>query len=242
MSLSNQLQEAFGKPEAEVGDERKWKAGTFVKTAKGWIRKAAEKAKEAATKEKASEVAKKAAEKGKTAAKGISGAARKLVSDADYRAQVGKQAGEAIRRKSKKTAEHIVDELKELKDAGAALKKVGLRQELTGHDKKALKAAAKVIGTTVAGTVVMGGIGHLTVAALAEHFVAETLLKSAGRAALFASFMPRGGWLFLEQSEEEQVQGLVDQILKHVAQEFENLGSMSSDEIEKILAGIEKEG
>jgi hypothetical protein len=267
--IADQLQEAILTERGfDVGTERKWKEGTFVKKAQGWVEKstgkplaafkmgagAAKKAVGAGT-EKAKEVPQKvarAAEKGKEAVakapeaiktaskgilakiKGLPADAKKLVTDRKHRSEMGKKMGEALKRKSTAAVKNVVGELKELKDGGAALKKLAMRQKLDAHDKHALKESAKAIGMTVAGTIAMGGIGHLTAAALGTHFAAETLVKHVGRAALFAD-LQRSGWPIYE-SDEDAIREVVERVIAKVTQELNGLGSMSDEQIAAILS------
>jgi hypothetical protein len=90
----------------------------------------------------------------------------------------------------KKGAKH---EVEEFKSAGEGVTKFFKGEKLTGHEKKALKAVAiKVVTTAVFGAA-FGGLSH-GVAAFGKHVamefiphvVGETILKGAGKAALFA--------------------------------------------------------
>jgi hypothetical protein len=90
----------------------------------------------------------------------------------------------------KKGAKH---EVEEFKAAGEGVTKFFKGEKLSGHEKKALKAVAiKVVTTAVFGAA-FGGLSH-GVAAFGKHVamefiphvVGETILKGAGRAALFA--------------------------------------------------------
>ena len=90
----------------------------------------------------------------------------------------------------KKGAKH---EVEEFKAAGEGVTKFFKGEKLSGHEKKALKAVAiKVVTTAVFGAA-FGGVSH-GVAAFGKHVamefiphvVGETILKGAGRAALFA--------------------------------------------------------
>ena len=90
----------------------------------------------------------------------------------------------------KKGAKH---EVEEFKAAGEGVGKFFKGEKLSHHEKDALKAVAiKVVTTAVFGAA-MGGLGH-GVAAFGKHVaiefiphvVGETILKGAGRAALFA--------------------------------------------------------
>lgn len=261
-TVAAELEGALHERGFKVGTERKWAQGTVVKTAKGWIDKATGKPATpgagggeaepgaAPEKTKGDEVAEPASVAGKAKAalakapavakgllakiKGFPADARKLVTDRDFRAKTGHAMAAALKRKSLDAAKGAVAEVRELKDAGHALKKLALRQKLSKHDKHALKGAAKAIGTTIAGTIAIGGIGHLTVAALGTHFVAETLLKNAARAALFAH-VAMHGWPIYED-DDAAVEEVVERIIKHVMTKLEGLGDMSDDELAAILA------
>lgn len=166
--------------------------------------------------------------------KGLPEAAKRLVTDRKHRTEVGKQMGEALKRKGTSAVKHVVGELKELGDAGKAMKKMALRQKLDKHDKHALKEAAKTIGATIAGTIALGGIGHITAAALGTHFAAETLIKHVGRAALFAD-LQRSGWPIYEDDDAAMGE-VVERVIAKVGQELSGLGSLSDDQMADILA------
>jgi hypothetical protein len=248
----------------KIGTERKWSQGTVIKTAKGWIDKATGKSAtpgagggpesgaepekdaddaddEVAEPTSIADKAKSALAKAPAIAKGLLAKikgfpadARKLATDRDFRAKTGHAMAAALKRKSLDATKSVVSEVREMKDAGHALKKLALRQKLSKHDKHALKGAAKAIGTTIAGTIALGGIGHVTAVALGTHFVAETLLKSAARAALFAHVMMRG-WPIYE-NDDAAVEEVVERIIEHVMTKLEGLGDMSDDELAAILA------
>ena len=111
--------------------------------------------------------------------------------------EVRRTFGEAIKHKAagawhaiKKGAKH---EVEEFKAAGEGVGKFFKGEKLSHHEKDALKAVAiKVVTTAVFGAA-MGGLGH-GVAAFGKHVamefiphvVGETILKGAGKAALFA--------------------------------------------------------
>ncbi len=90
----------------------------------------------------------------------------------------------------KKGAKH---EVEEFKAAGEGVGKFFKGEKLSGHEKDALKAVGIKIATTALFGAAMGGLGH-GVAAFGKHVaiefiphvVGETILKGAGRAALFA--------------------------------------------------------
>ena len=90
----------------------------------------------------------------------------------------------------KKGAKH---EVEEFKAAGEGVGKFFKGEKLTGHEKKALKAVAIKVATTAIFGAATGGLHH-GVAAFGKHVamefiphvVGETILKGAGRAALFA--------------------------------------------------------
>lgn len=220
--LAGRLKTAIGKA-AEVGSHAAERAKEGAKR----VAHVAQAARAAAPE------AKKTVAKAAAGAKGLPDAAKRLVSDREHRSAVGKKMAEALKRKSVAAAKNLVGELKELKDGGAALKKLALRQPLSKHDKHALKDCAKTIGMTIAGTIAIGGIGHLTAAALGTHFAAEALIKHIGRAALFAD-VQRIGWPIYE-GEDGAIEEVVERVIAKVVQRLEGLGSMSDDEIAKIL-------
>lgn len=262
-AIASELERALHEGEFEIGTERKWAQGTVVKTAKGWIDKVTGKpatpgaegdaesdkpkgalaAKSADVAGKAKAAAAKAPEVAKgllARLKGFPADARKLATDRDFRAKTGRAMAGALKRKSLSVVKGAVDEVRELKDAGHALKKLALRQKLDKHDKHALKGAAKAIGTTIAGTIAIGGIGHLTAAAIGTHFVAETLLKNVARAALFAHVTMRG-WPIYE-SDDAAVAEVVERIIEQVMTKLEGMGSMSDDELVAMLAATRDGG
>jgi len=233
--LAGRLKSAIGKA-AKVGSGAVQKAKEGAKKvaatagAKVQATGAAAKAKVQAAPEAARQVSSKVAAK----IKGLPAEAKRLVTDHKYRSETGKKMGEALKRKMLATGKNIVDELGELKDAGAAMKKMALRQKLDKHDKHALKEAAKTIGMTIAGTIALGGVGHITAAALSTHFAAETLIKQAGRAALFAD-LQRSGWPIYE-SDEDAMGEVVERVVAKVIQELEGLGSLSDEQMADIMA------
>jgi len=261
-TTASELASALHERGFKVGTERKWASGTVIKTAKGWIDRATGKPATPggepgpAVKVKGAVVAKSADVIGKAKAavaqaphvskdllaklSGLPEAAKKLATDRDYRSNMGRQMAAALRRKTTHAIKSAVSEVHELKDAGSALKKIALRQKLSSHDKHALKGAAKVIGTTIAGTIVIGGIGHLTAAAIGTHFVAETLLKSTIRAALFAHLSLRG-WPIYE-SDDAAVEEVVERVIELVLLKLEGLGELSDDDMADILESARENG
>jgi hypothetical protein len=90
----------------------------------------------------------------------------------------------------KKGAKH---EVEEFKAAGAGVKNFFSGKELSEHEKKALKAVAIKVATTAIFGAAMGGAGHGALAfgkhvamEFIPHVVGETILKGAGKAAIFA--------------------------------------------------------
>lgn len=227
--LAGRLKQAIGRT-AEVGSHAAERAKEGAKRVVSAAHSAHSTAKAAAP------VVKKTAATVATRFKGLPDDARKLASDREHRSAVGKKMGEMLRRKAVAAAKNIVHELKELKEGGAALKKLALRQPLSKHDRHALKECAKTIGMTVAGTIAIGGIGHLTAAALGTHFAIEALVKHVGKAALFAHAQ-QSGWPIYE-SDEGAMQEVVERVIAKVAQRLEGLGSMSDDEIAGIVSSV----
>jgi hypothetical protein len=167
------------------------------------------------------------------ALKDLPGNAKKFVQDKKFRKKVGKDMAAAVRRKSAAAVDTIKHEVKEFKMAGAAVKKVAKGEKLNDHDKKAIKAVVKAVAMTVGGTIAMGGVGHLTAAALGQHFAAETAIKSVGKAALFADLMTE---------DEAAFEQWVKKMMNDIADKLEGLGDMSEEELAAIIKKYGKKG
>jgi len=160
---------------------------------------------------------------------------KRMLTDKDYRAEVGKKVGGALKKKAKTAWGMVKHEAHEFKVAGKALKKLAKREKLNDDDKKAMKAAAKALAVTVIGTAAMGGIGHLTLGAMAKHFAAETALKAVGRAALFAS-------VHLHEEDAAVMARWAEAVMNSVADEFDKLGEMDPEDVAKLIADVEYTG
>jgi len=154
--------------------------------------------------------------------------AAKLVANKEFRKEVGAKASKSLRSKAAHALGTIKHEVKEFKMAGKAVAKLARRESISSHEKKAIKAVVKAVAMTVAGTLVMGGIAHLTAGALAQHFAAETAIKSVGKAALLAH-------LIYEASDESAFDEWVKSLIQDIADRVEKLGDMSEDDIAAIL-------
>jgi hypothetical protein len=160
---------------------------------------------------------------------------KRMLTDKDYRAEVGKSVGAALKRKGKAAWGMVKHEAHEFKVAGKALKKIARKEKLDAEDKKALKAAGKALAVTVIGTAAMGGIGHLTLGAMAKHFAAETALKAVGRAALFAS-------ADLNEEDDAVMARWAEAVIAGVAEKFEQLGEMDPEAVAALIADVEYSG
>lgn len=127
----------------------------------------------------------------------------------------------------KKGAKH---EVEEFKAAGEGVGKFFKGEKLTEHETKALKAVAfKVVTTAVFGAA-MGGLGH-GVAAFGKHVamefiphvVGETILKGAGRAALFA-----------DMEGEAEMDANMQKFAEMIADGLENM-EISTEQMEQMV-------
>lgn len=166
----------------------------------------------------------------KKAAKAAPGAIKKFMTDGAHRKAIGKKAASTLRRKAKAVVADVKHEFKEFKEAGAAIGKLAKHEKLTPHDKKAMKAAIKAIAMTVGGTLAMGGIGHLGVTALAQHFAAETAVKAVGKAAMFAHVLYEA-----EGGDEAAFDAWAHKMIKGIADQMEGLGDMSPEQLKEIM-------
>lgn len=160
---------------------------------------------------------------------------KRMLTDKDYRADVGKKVGVSLKRKAGAAWGMVKHEAHEFKVAGKAIAKIARKEKLDANDKKALKAAGKALAVTVIGTAAMGGLGHLTVGALAKHFAAETAVKAVGRAALFASAN-------LSEEDDAIMARWAEAVINGVADAFEKLGDMDPEDVAKLIADVEYSG
>jgi hypothetical protein len=235
------VDKATGKPATPGGDKGGAGGSKSTGTVGGAVAKARAKGAEVAGQAKAAVAKAPHVAKGIMAKiRGLPEAAKRLVTDRDYRSKMGHKMVAAFKRKSTHAIKSIVGELREVKDAGTALKKLALRQKLDKHDKHALKGVAKMIGTTLAGTIAIGGLAHVTAVALGTHFAAETLLKHTARSALFAHMALRG-WPIYE-SDDAAIQEVVERVLDQVMLKLESLGDMSDEDLASILSSAQEDG
>jgi hypothetical protein len=165
---------------------------------------------------------------------------KKFFSDPKFRKKVAKEVGDSFRRKASHAVAHVKEEAKEFKEAGGAIRKYAKGESLSSHDKAALKKAAKAVALTVAGTVAMGGLSHLTVAALAKHFAAETAVKAVAKAAVLVDSLQWHGGVYLTEAtlDEKVMEAWTRRLIEAVADKLEGLAEMDEDEISGILEKI----
>lgn len=157
--------------------------------------------------------------------------AKRLVTDSNFRKEVGHQTAEAIKRGAAKAVLHAIGEVAEVAKSGIVLTKIARGQKLSHEDKHVLKAGAKAIASTVIGTMVVGGIAHLTLQALATHFALETATKSAVKAAIYAE-------LATEAEKEVMLHQWTAHIVRGIEDGFASLGDMSQDKIADIVENL----
>ena len=142
--------------------------------------------------------------------------------------------GQAIKDKAKgaltaikKGAKH---EIEEFKTAGKGIGKFFKGEDLDDHEKKALKAVAIKVATTAIFGAAMGGMAH-GAAGFAKHVaiefiphvVGETILKGAGRAALFA-----------DVEGEAQTDANMEKFIEMIAKGIEEL-DISEEQMEAMV-------
>lgn len=170
--------------------------------------------------------AKKALEQPKPKMKTISEALKKAFSrapeaDREFYEKGGHVAKSAARRSASKVIKDksvgILDHLKMQKDewkAGInAVRKLSKKQELSHHDKEALKACAKDLVYTVAATALTGGLTHGVVTALSHmgmHMFTDMSLKA------FSSSMVTAA------EDTEPTDKLMSSLVTQMADMFEN--------------------
>lgn len=171
--------------------------------------------------------------------KSLPKSSKRFFADKSYRKQVARDVASSIRKKASHAVDHVKEEALEFKDAGKALSKLAQKKELTNHEKTAIKKAAKAVAVTVVGTVALGGLSHLTVAALAKHFAAETAAKAVAKAAVMSSLM-RASVPFLTEDEitEQVMESWVKNLVNSIADEMEKLGNASPEEMASLLTKI----
>lgn len=157
--------------------------------------------------------------------------AKKLAGDSSFRKKMGKQIASAFRKKGAKVLRHIKEEFAEFKHAASAIKKLPPMSALTGDDKKAIKGAAQSIATTVAGTIAIGGLSHLTISALATHWAAETAIKSVGKAMIFKKSLRKA-------DSAAMMQKFAEILVEDLAAKFEEFAGYSDEEAAELLSSL----
>jgi len=152
---------------------------------------------------------------------------RRLFDDPGYRAEVGKAAGQAIRRKGRAAVGMLAQELREYRAAGAAIAKMSSGQELSADEKKVIGRAVRSLAVTVAGSIAIGGLGHLTAQALATHWAAEATAKAVGRAALFAS-----------RHAQDQIDAFLTKMVELIAGSADQFGQADDEALTKLLGDM----
>lgn len=158
-------------------------------------------------------------------------AVHKLVADPKFRATVGRKAAAAIKKGAAKAILHACAEVAEVVKAGAVVGKAASGKKLTAEDKHILKAGAKALASTIAGTIAFGGLAHLTAGALAQHFAIETVAKSVGKAAMYAG-------LATEAEKSAMLQHWAEIIAEGIQKGFAGLGDMDPDKLADILSTV----
>lgn len=186
--------------------------------------------------------------KSKAAAKAfkdLPSSSKKFFTSKEHRKKVATAAAKSFRKKATHAVKHVRDEIHEFKDAGKALGKLAKGGKLSGHEKKALKQSAKTIATTVAGTIAMGGLAHVTLAGLAGHWAAETAIKSVAKAAVMAHMMRAGGgpaYLTEEEIESKMLEVWAKNLVHNIAEKFEDFANAGPDEVMEVLQQLHGEG
>ena len=178
-----------------------------------------------------------------TALRNLPKHAQRMVQDKSYRAEVGKQTAEALRRKGKAAIGQLKKEGAIFKNAGKSLVKVARGKPLTRAEKGNLKHVAKVVAVTAVGGALTGGGAGLVTGGLAKAGgaaaqaltmkaiagdLAKDALKRVGTAALTAS-------VYTEDAEAETLDHWIDSVLDTVIQGFDRLGDMDQDKLAKLL-------
>lgn len=161
--------------------------------------------------------------------KRLPGEARRLFNDPQYRAEVGRQAGLAVRRKANAMVNGLVEELRDYRNAGATIAKMSRGERLTDEDKRFISKAVSSAASTVAGAIALGGIGHLTATALATHWAVEAVAKQGGRAALFAG---------RHAQRDDGVEAFLTKMVELIAGSAEQFGQVDDDDLANLLRGM----
>lgn len=186
----------------------------------------------------------------KTVAKAAKGGSLK---DPAHRKKLGGMIASMLKRKKSAAMEFAKKEIAEIKAAPRALAKLakGTKfKDLDHHDQEALKATGKAIAMTVVGTigfgvggaalagakvgaaaVVKAGLAKSGAMALAKHFAAEALLKTAF--AGVTAGVDADGFPILEGTDD--MDKVLSKVMDAVMDGFANLDKLSPEEIERIV-------
>jgi hypothetical protein len=166
-------------------------------------------------------------------------ASKRFFSDPSYRKKAAKSIAGKMRKTAAGAVEHVKEEIHEFKDAGKAVLKLTKGEKISGHEKEVMKKAAKAIAMTVIGTAAFGGLGHLTLGAMAKHFAAETAVKAVAKAAVMSHLMYNGiPFLTEEEMDEKVLETWVKSLVNHIADEIEKIADMDEDEIAALLEKV----
>lgn len=177
--------------------------------------------------------------KAAAAFKNLPKASKRFFSDPAYRKKAAKDIASKMRKTAASAVDHVKEEIHEFKDAGKAVRKLTKGEKISGHEKEAMKKAAKAIAMTVVGTAAFGGLGHLTLGAMAKHFAAETAVKAVAKAAVMSHLMYNGiPFLTEEEVDEKVLEVWVKSLVNHMADEIEKIASMDEEEIAALLEKV----
>jgi len=170
----------------------------------------------------------KQAAKGKAKGKGQR-EIQKAISDKKHRKEVGKSAAESIKKNKDKAVDAMKKSIEDTKGAKEALKKASKEKAVGKKGRSALGKIATVMGAALVGALAIS-MAPTIVSALATAFVGKALLQGAGR---IMSDKVVSGMVLMEADEE--MEKFLTNIIDYVIQQFDKLGNMSDDEIQKIL-------
>lgn len=147
--------------------------------------------------------------------------------------------GQAIKDKAKGAWKAVKDGMKhevhEFKTAGEGVGKFFKGEKLNDHEKEALKAVGIKIATTAIFGAAMGGLSHGAAAfgkhvamEFIPHVVGETILKGAGRAAIFA-----------DADGEAEMDVNMERFAEMIADGLENM-EISTEQMEEYIDSYEQ--
>lgn len=141
-----------------------------------------------------------------------------------------RKMGQLVKDKSKGVVSHLKHQAEEWKDGCKAIRKFAQRQELSEHDKKAMKALALDIVVTTASVAVSGGFGHGLVGLL-QHYALD-IVRDCSAKALFHGVVLSGTAIAAAKVDDEQ---MIKLVIDKLADYIEN-GDISE---EQWLKGLE---